>query len=109
MGIHSQKMPASNSQITQDVLEQTETIFKDVPVKAMQIFIKYKAYYGKKNQRLKKNNQILFVPYSRNQISKEAKFRLPIFRVLDLISLKWCYRTTIIWYAKLAPKNASDP
>ena len=54
MGIHSQKMPASNSQFTQDVLKETETIFKDVPVKAMQIFMKYKAYYGKKNQRLKK-------------------------------------------------------
>ena len=48
MGIHPQKIPSPDSQITQDVLEQTETIFQDVRKNAMQAYIKYKAYYDKK-------------------------------------------------------------
>ena len=45
MGIRPQKIPSPNSQIAQDVLEQTETIFQDVHKNAMQAYIKYKAYY----------------------------------------------------------------
>ena len=43
MGICSQKIPPLDSQIAQDVLEQTETIFRDVRKNAMQAYIKYKA------------------------------------------------------------------
>ena len=43
MGIRSQKIPPPNSQIAQDVLEQTETIFQDVRKNAMQAYLKYKA------------------------------------------------------------------
>ena len=43
MGIPPQKIPSRDSQIAQDVLEQTETIFQDVRKNAMQAFIKYKA------------------------------------------------------------------
>ena len=48
MGIRPQKIPAPDSQIAQDVLEQTEMIFQDVREKAMQAYIKYKTYYDKK-------------------------------------------------------------
>ena len=43
MGIRPQEIPPLNSQITQDVLEHTETIFQDVSKNAMQAYIKYKA------------------------------------------------------------------
>ena len=52
MGVHPQKVPAPNSQTTQDCLEQTEMIFQDVRKNATQAFIKYKAYYDKKSQYL---------------------------------------------------------
>ena len=48
MGIRPQKFPSPNSEIAQDVLEQTEAIFQDVRRNSMQAFIKYKAYYDKK-------------------------------------------------------------
>ena len=48
MGIRPQKVPSPNSQIAQDVLEQTEMSFQDVRKNAMQAYIKYKAYYDKK-------------------------------------------------------------
>ena len=48
MGICPQKIPPPDSQIAQDVLHQTETIFRDVRKKAMQAYIKYKAYFGRK-------------------------------------------------------------
>ena len=48
MGIRPQKIPSPDSQIAQDVLEQTETIFQDVRKNAMQAYIKCKAYYDKK-------------------------------------------------------------
>ena len=43
MGIRPQKIPSPNSEIAQDVLEQTESIFQDVRRNAMQAYIKYKA------------------------------------------------------------------
>ena len=52
MGIRPQKIPSPNSEIAQDVLEQTEAIFQDVRGNSMQAYIKYKAYYDKKSQRL---------------------------------------------------------
>ena len=48
MGVRSQKIPPLDSQIAQDVLEQTETFFREVRKNAMQAYIKYKAYYDRK-------------------------------------------------------------
>ena len=48
MGIRPQKILSPDSEIAQDVLEQTEMIFQDVRTNAMQGYIKYKAYYDKK-------------------------------------------------------------
>ena len=48
MGIRPQKNSPPNSEIAQDVLEQTEAIFQDVRRNSMQAYIKYKAYYVKK-------------------------------------------------------------
>ena len=48
MGIRPQKFPSPDSQIAQNVLEQTETIFQDVRRNAMQAYIKNKSYYVKK-------------------------------------------------------------
>ena len=53
MGIRPQKIPSPDSEIAQDVLEHTETIFQDVRRNAMQAYIKYKAYYDEKSQCLK--------------------------------------------------------
>ena len=47
MGVHPQQQPILISQITQDVLDQTEIIHQDVRKNAMQAYIKYKAYYDK--------------------------------------------------------------
>ena len=48
MGSSPQKVPSPDSQIAQDVLEQTETIFQDVRKNALRAYIKYKAFYDKK-------------------------------------------------------------
>ena len=48
MGIRPQKYPSPDSEIAQDVLEQTEMISQDVRRNAMQAPIKFKAYYDKK-------------------------------------------------------------
>ena len=103
MGIRPQKIPSPDSEMAQDVLEQTEMIFQDVRKKAMQAYIKYKAYYDKKPKPQNLNQPIMFTSYSQKQITKEAKFTLQIFFGLDLILLKRCYRTINNWYAKLAP------
>ena len=44
-GISLQKTPSPDSQIAQDVLEQTKMIFQEVPKKAVQAYINCKAYY----------------------------------------------------------------
>ena len=54
-GIRPQKIPLPNSEIAQDVLEQTEAIFQDVRRNSMQAYIKYKAYYDKKANASKLN------------------------------------------------------
>ena len=48
IGIRPQKILSPDSQVAQDVLEQTEMIFQDVRKNAMQAYIKYKAHYDKK-------------------------------------------------------------
>ena len=50
MGIRPQKISSPDSKIAQDVLEQTEMIFQEVRKNDKQAYIKYKAYYDKKNQ-----------------------------------------------------------
>ena len=48
MGICPQQQPIPTSQIAQNVLDQIEMIHQDVRKNAMQVYIKYKAYYDKK-------------------------------------------------------------
>ena len=74
MGIRPQKMPTPNSQIAEDVLKQTETIFHDVRKNTMQAYIKYKAYYDKKEpmpRNSKNKNTYMF--YSLKQTAREVK------------------------------------
>ena len=63
MGIRPQKIPPPDSQIAQDVLEQTEIIFQDVRKNAMQAYIKYKAYYDRKAKasKLKKADYVFIL------------------------------------------------
>ena len=102
VGIGPQKIPPPDSQIAQDVLEQTETIFQDVRKNAMQAYIKYKTYHDRKAtaSKLKKSDYVLY--YSRKQISKGVKLRLQTFAGSGHILLKRCYPTIIMWYAKSA-------
>ena len=53
MGIRAQQQSIFTSQIAQDVLDQTELINQDVRRKAMQVYIKYKAYSDRKTNALK--------------------------------------------------------
>ena len=46
--IRPQQQPIPSSHFAQDVLDQTEMIHQDVRKKAMQAYIKYKAYYDKR-------------------------------------------------------------
>ena len=98
MGIRPQKIPPPDSQISQDVLEQTETIFQDVRKNAMQAYIKYKAYYDR-------NKPIMSLYYSRKQTTKGVKFPLQTFAGSGHILLKRCHPTKLIWYAKSALKR----
>ena len=73
MGVRPQKMPPLDSQIAQDVLEQTEIIFQDVRKNAMQAYIKYKAYYDRKanDSKLKKADYVFILqPKADHQGSK---------------------------------------
>ena len=103
MGFRPQKIPSPDSEIAQNVIEQTEMIFQNVRRNAMQAFIKYKAYYDKKANasKLKQSDYVYY--YSQKQITKEVKFPLQIFGGSDHILLKKFYRTINIWYSKLAP------
>ena len=73
MGIRSQEIQPPDSQIAQDVLEQTETIFQDVCKNTMQTYIKYKAYYDRKANasKLKKADYVFILqPKADHQGSK---------------------------------------
>ena len=63
MGIRPQKISPPDSQIAQDVLEQTETNFQDVRKNTMQAYIKYKAYYDRKTNasKLKKADYVFIL------------------------------------------------
>ena len=93
MGIRPQQIPSPESQIAKDVLEQTETNFQDVRKKALQAYIKYKAYYDRKANasKLKKNRSSLKI--QRKQIIKGAK-------ILHRLSLDWT-----IHYEKVLPNR----
>ena len=58
-----QQQPIPNSQIAQEVLEQTEVIHQDVRKNTMQAYIKYKAYYDKKANasKLKEADYVYFL------------------------------------------------
>ena len=73
LGIRPQKIPSPDSEIAQDVLEQTEMIFHDVRRNAMQAYIKYKAYYDKKSNasKLKQSDYVYILqPKADHQGSK---------------------------------------
>ena len=73
MDFRPQKIPPPDSQIAQDLLEQTETMFQDVRKNAMQAYIKYKAYYDRKANasKLKKTDYVFILqPKADHQGSK---------------------------------------
>ena len=103
MGIRPQKFPSPNSEIAQDVLEQTEAIFQDVRRKAMQAYIKYKAYYDKEANasKLKQSDYVYILqPKTDHQGSK-----IPFtdFRWIGPYNIEKVLPTIIMWYAKLEP------
>ena len=61
MGIRPQQQLNPTSQISQDVLEQTEVIHQDVRKNAMQSYIKCKAYYDKKANASKLNEEYVYI------------------------------------------------
>ena len=73
MGIRPQKASSPDSEIVQDVLEQTEMIFQDVRRNTMQAYIKYKAYFDKKANasKLKQSDYVhILQPKADQQVSK---------------------------------------
>ena len=103
LGIRPQKIPAPDSEIAPDVLEQTETIFQDVRRNAMQAFIKYKAYYDKTANATKPKQCDYVYILQPKRIIREAKFHSQTFGGSGHILLRKYYPTIIMWYAKLAP------
>ena len=103
LGIRPQQQPIPTSQIAQDVLHQTEMIHQDFRKNSVQSYIKYKAYYDKKANASKLKKQIMYTFYKRKRIIKGVRLHLQNFGGLTRTLLKSCYRTTIIWYAKLSP------
>ena len=64
VGIRPQQQPIPTSQISQDVLEQTEMIHQDVRRNTMQAYIKDRAYYEKKANasKLKEADYVCILP-----------------------------------------------
>ena len=78
--VRPEKTSMSNSQITQDVIEQTKLIYQDVRKNAMQACIKYKGYYGKKTNASKlKEKDLVYVlkPKADHQGSKNPLTGFP--------------------------------
>ena len=72
-GYLSTETYSPDSEIAQDVFEQTEAIFQDVRKNAMQAYIKYKAYYDRKANasKLKKTDYVFILqPKADHQGSK---------------------------------------
>ena len=102
-GIRPQKIPSPNSEIAQDVLDQTEAISQDVRRNAMRAYIKNKAYYDKKTMPQNLNNPIMFTFYSRKQTTREVKIPVQIFGGSGHTLLRKSYPSIFMWYARLAP------
>ena len=103
MGVRPQNTSSPDSEIAQDVLEQTGMIFQDVRRNAMQAYIKYKAYYDKKSNasKLKQSDYVYILqPKADHQGSK-----LPFtdYRWIGPYIIEKFCQTIIMWYAKLAP------
>ena len=104
LGIHLQQAPIPNSQIAQDVLDQTQMIYQDEEMlckrasKTMLITTKRPTL-----QNSKKQNVSMF--YCRQPIINGVKFLFANSVGLGRIILKMSYKTTIFWYAKLAPRR----
>ena len=73
MGIHPQQAPIPTSQITKDVLGQTQMIYQDNRRNAMHAYTKYKTYYDKTPILQSSKKQIMYTSYSRKRITKLAK------------------------------------
>ena len=102
LGIRPQQQPISNSQIAQEVLEQTEMVHQDVRKNIMQAYIKNKAYYDKKANasKLKEADYVYILqPKADHQGSK-----IPFteFRWIGPYIIEKSYQIIIIWYKKLA-------
>ena len=103
LGIRPQKTSPPDSQIAQDVLEQTEMIFQDVRKNAMQAYIKYKAYYDKKANasKLKQADYVYILqPKADHQGSK-----IPFtdFRWIRPYIIEKVLPNNNYWYEKMAP------
>ena len=76
MGIRPQKTSSPDSEIAQDVLEQTEMIFQDVRRNTMQAHIKHKAYYDKKAiaSKLKQSDYVYILQPKADQQGSKIPF-----------------------------------
>ena len=102
MGSRPQKIPPPDSQIAQDVLEQTEAIFQDVRKMPCKLISNTKRIMMGMQTPQNSNKPITSLYYSQKQITKGVKFPLQTFAGSGHILLKRCYPTIIIWYTKSA-------
>ena len=93
MGIRPQKIPPPDSQVAQDVLEQTETIFQDVRKNACKHISNTKHIMIGKQTPQNSKKTITSLYYSRKQITKGVKIPLQTFAGAGHILLKRCYPT----------------
>ena len=90
MGIRPLKTPPLDSQIAQDVLEQTESIFRDVRKMPCEPISNTKRNMIGKQTPQNSNNPITSLYYSRKQITKRLKSPLQTFAGSGHIILKRC-------------------
>ena len=96
MGIRPQKNPSPDSEIAQDVLQQTERIFQDVQRNAMQAYIKYKAQYDEKANASKLNQSDCVYILQPKADHQGSKIPFTDFRWIGPYILKKYYPTLII-------------
>ena len=105
LGIRPQQQSIPTLQIAQVVLNLTEMIHQGVRKKAMQAYIKYKAYYDKKANASKlKKADYVYVLQPRAD-DRGSKLPFTEFRWIGPYIIEKVlpnYQTTIIWYTKLA-------
>ena len=102
MGIRPQKLPSPDSEIAQDVLEQTEMISntsEEIPCKLVS---NTKPNMIKKPM-LQNSNKQIRLRLTAGSVSLKRKPNPCTDFGLNLLLLKRCYRPTYIWKAKLAP------